>query len=159
MRLFGKYSSISECRKLRETPLKLPRQESGSEARTGLADGLDYARLERLEFLLAQGAVMSLKSGADEQRIIVCAEPCIAKNFACAPLHKLGNLQRRERLINCFPRDTLIQNQRKIAAHGLKAGDVTRGRLEQGQPVEPVEIELADEDGIFELAGGGLIGM
>ena len=58
-----------------------------------------------------------------------------------------------------FPCYALVQNQRKVAAHRLEAGDLPRDGLAQRQLVEAVEIELADEYRLLELAGRGLARM
>ena len=107
--------------KARTLRLELALRESATESRTGFCDGFDYARLERLEFFLAQGAVGGLEGRADEERIIVRTEPGVAEDFGRSPLDHLRNLQRRESLVDALPRDTLVQYERKVAAHWLEA--------------------------------------
>src|SRR5208337_1205663 len=99
--------------------------------------------LEVLELLLAQRAVNGLKRSAQQQRVLARTQLCVVEDLPCPPLHQFGNPQSCQRLVDLFPADATIQNQRKIAPHRLKARNLLRDGLAQRQLVEPVQVELA----------------
>ena len=128
------------------------KSRSGSEPGARFADSRDDALLKALQLVFAQGAIGSLKCGAEKKRVVFEAEARIVKDLAYVPLDELGDVQCGERLIDCLPRNALIEDEREVTAHGLEPGDVASAGLAQRQLVEAVEVDFADVDSFFELA-------
>ena len=83
----------------------------------------------------------------------------IAKYLFRLVADHLWNCQVVERVRDGCPGDWIGEDKREVAAHCLVAGEFAGGGLAQRLPVESVEVQFADEDGLLELALAGLVGV
>src|ERR1700752_2395184 len=96
----------NEMNQIGERPL-------GAQASPGSVNGFDHLSLKAFELLPAQCAVGGLEGGAKKERVLARTKALIAKDFAGTPLDQLRDLQRGDCMLNCFPRDAFVKNERE----------------------------------------------
>ena len=74
------------------------------------------------------------------------------EDFAGAPFDEFRDRQRLQRLVNLLPSHAFVEHERKITPDGRKTRNFTRRRRAQCQLIEPVEVEFAKKNRLFEFA-------
>ena len=104
------------------------------------------------EFVVAEGAVVGLEDGAEEEGVDAGEFFCVAPDFDGFEALQLGDGEGVDGRGDGVPLCGVGEDEGEVALDGLEAGEVVGGDFFEGEFVEPGEVELGEVDGLAEFA-------
>ena len=131
----------------------------GSEGASEAGQGFDDLGGPLCEFVVAEGAVVGLEDGAEEEGVDAGEFFRVAPDFDGFEALQFGDGEGLDGGGDGVPLDCVGEDKGEVALDGLVAGEIVGGDFFEGKVVETREVELGEVDGLAELAlgcfGGG----
>ena len=128
----------------------------GAEGAAEAGEGFDDLGGPLGEFVVAEGAVVGLEDGAEEEGVDAGVFLRVAPDFDGLEALELGDGEGVDGGGDGVPLDGVGQDEGEVALDGLEAGEVVGGDFLEGELVEFGEVELGEVDGLAEFAGFAL---
>ena len=131
---------------------------AGADGAAEAGEGFDDGGGPGGEFFVAEGAVVGLEDGAEEEGVDAGVLLFVAPDFDGLEALQLGDGEGVNGGGDGVPLDGVGEDEGEVALDGLEAGEVVGGDFFEGEIVERGEVELGEVDGLAEFAAVGFGG-